>query len=75
MRKVIKVLTVVMAFTFCFSSFAGSKKFKNPTFKKLRTDLWYMGVATPTLVKETPSKKALKLPEELMKALSKSKGL
>jgi hypothetical protein len=75
MKKVIKVSTVVIALMVCFSSHASSKKFKNPTFKKLRADLWYMGVSTPTVVNQSPSTKALSLPEELKKALSKSRGL
>ncbi|MFT6069655.1 MAG: hypothetical protein ACJAT2_001564 [Bacteriovoracaceae bacterium] len=75
MKKVIKVSTVVMALMICFSSQAASKKFKNPTFKKLRTNLWYMGVSTPTIASKSPSKEVLVLPEELKKALEKARGL
>lgn len=75
MKKVIKVSTVVMALMICFSSHASSKKMKNPTFKKLRTNLWYMGLPTPTLPSQKPSKSPIRLPEELKKALLKSRGL
>ena len=75
MKKMIKVSTVVMTLMICFSSQAASTKFKNPTFKKLRTSLWYMGVSTPVIAKESASKEAPRLPEELKKALSKSRDL
>jgi hypothetical protein len=75
MKKVIKVSTVVMALMFCFSAGAASYKIKNPTFKKLRTNLWYMGVSTPTIAAKIPSKAAPRLPEELKRALSKARGL
>lgn len=79
MKKMTKIWTIVAVLMIGLSANAHAKKIKNPTLKKVRKSLWYMGVSGPSMeevelhiedesksVESTP-----RLPEELTKALKK----
>lgn len=83
MSKLTKISTIVALSLFVMMGSAHAKKVKNPTLKKVRKTLWYMGVNGPSMeavelqiAEESEGKKPLReYPEELSKALKKAKGL
>ena len=83
MKKMTNIWTVAIALLIGFSSKSYAAKIKNPTLSKVRKNLWYMGVTGPSLEEvesliDSESKTvetAPRLPEELKKALEKSRGL
>ncbi len=82
MKKMTKVWTIVAILMIGLSGNAHANKIKNPTFKKVRKSLWYMGVSGPSMEEvehqiEEESKNSntsLNMPEELSKALKKASG-